>query len=235
MPVKRKLARTKVLSPEVNSKDFLISRTLAGALPGIDDALSNGHNLCYSSANDDHLTAVARGDGDIQRVGSKFKPLTLQLMGHIITVGGSYASQNTPMDRTIRLSIIRNRNPKGSQLVPNQIYSSNGPDDSTLRNKDYTAEYQVLWTRLYKMEPCIGSTWSGTLTHFGQKVQPVDAFIKLPEDMVTTWKDATNQDITNCLENSLHMIASVDVAGVIYTNITPFELSINARLRFLDM
>lgn len=229
MPVKRRLARTKVLSPEVNAKDFLITRTVAGT------PIANGHNDLYQDATNNHLTAIERGDGDVQRVGSKFKPISIQLMGHLSTTQGNPTL--APHDRTFRLSLVRNRNPKGAAFTVSQVYSSNGPDDSTLRQKDYTAEYQVLWTRLYHLKPSEGLAWDATNAYFqhGIKVAPIDAYIKLPDDCITTWKDAQAQDLSNCLENSLHLVGSCDVAGTLNSPNPPFELTLNVRIRFLDM
>ena len=251
---KQSLARARVLPPEVNHSDIAITGAtlVTGPVQPQITELATPANVL------DHITHINRGDADNQRVASKLKALTLEAELFFAVVSGTTWSGGesfpvtgaspTPLgfiDRLIDVWIVQNKNPRGVAPTAANIWEQGGAnlEQVLMRKHDQASEYRVL-KHLRVHVPCslIQRHVYDTSTSQIRAILPAWShrekfFLQLPDDLVTTYKDAQSGAIANTIEHNLHLFTTMDNAGTGTTDtpIPTIALSGNMRLRFLDM
>lgn len=245
------MARQRVLPPEINHLDTqLVSASIDSAAPTelIVQTLA-GVNL-------DHLTHIDRGDADDQRVGSKLKGLTLQARLQFITdlETGSQMHVMTPVttgpspltytggfnDRKVDIWIVRNKNPRGVAPSAGNIWEASGLliNECFLRKHDQASEFSILAHKQVKINMHNRHFYDSTNNKVvaSRAEEYCEMFLQLPDDMITTYRDAASGAIANCVENSLHIFATLSGGpSAVNTNNLPVSVSGKLRLRFLDI
>jgi hypothetical protein len=231
----------RVLPPEVNHIDTYLA---IGALSS-SGITQQQLQLIGGTTFRENFTHINRGDGDNERVASKLKPLTLQgrvMVGALpdALANGTFANV-APTDDFFDFWVVLNKNPRGVDPSAANIFETNTGwnEPVVLRKHDEASEYRVLYHKKLHMRTALHAKtrFDGTLYRVEQHhfFEFFEFFLQLPPDLICTYRDAVSGEISNQIENSIHLFLGRNYDAGTILGAQVFEIAANFRLRFLDM
>lgn len=229
---------------EINHKDMVFGSSVDTPIPS--SLTSTGISFptaVTGSAAMTHITEVKRGDSEEERVGGRFKCISLELKGnflqHEIDVARDTDSgeRNDPIDSHCHVALVEKKRTQGTQIVPSNVFDSTS---TPLRVHDQVDDYRIIWHKEIKFTAIKnGLIYDGTNWRAPQELRDFHMYTKLWQTIDFT--NVATGDIADCRGPSLHLFVWVEqAAGTIAGNtnagieVPKVTHSLRGRLRFID-
>lgn len=196
-------------------------------------AIANGYDWTGAEADPttvNCLNAVAQGDGVTQRDGNKYCITEIQIKG---TIQVNPQANQTTLDAPplVFLALVQDKQTNAAQLNSEDVYTN--PSSGSLagqanpfRNIQYSKRFKVLRSERIEFPP-LPVSYDGTNMEVGGLQRSFEWYIKLKKPIYVECK-GTSANVTDIVDNSLHMLAVVDQAS---TSTAPI-MTYNSRIRF---
>lgn len=225
------------LKIEINHKDMSWNFTAPQAV--LDSNALKTPTAVTGSAAMTHITEVLRGDSEEERVGGRYKCISLEIKGNITQDSGVVDLEDGTdvYDNHVHLVLVEKKNTQGTQIVPSNVFDN---ARNPLRVHDQVDDYKVVWHKEVKFSSVKNGQYAdATNINWPSEVRDFHMYTKLWQQV-----DFTNVQtgaITDCRTSSLHLFCWTEYADVsageppVVTDHWPQVIvSLRGRLRFID-
>lgn len=219
---------------EINHKDMVFTKDPVAQEDLSSAALITPVSVTGSAAMT-HITAVNRGDSEEERVGGRYKCISLEIKGNITQAAGSQTTADgDAYDNHVHIVLVEKKNTQGTQIVPSNVFDT---PNNPLRVHDQVDDYKVIWHKELKFHAVKDSSYlDGTETVWPNEVRDFHMYTKLWQQVDFT--NVATSAITECRTSSLHLFAWTEFAddGTAPNEKfwPPVNLNLRGRLRFID-
>lgn len=179
-----------------------------------------------------HITEVSRGDAEEQRVGGRYKCISLEIKGNLTQKKSTLtiASGDQIVDNHVHVALVEKKNTQGTQIVPSNVFDN---ILNPLRVHDQVDDYKVIWHKEIKFHAAANNMDNdGTNFYSPAEKRDFHMYTKLWQQV--DFANVATGAITDCRTSSLHLFCWKEAANSATEGYPVVALDLRGRLRFID-
>lgn len=175
------------------------------------------------------INAIAQGDGESNRDGRRYVITGVHVRGSVYRQNRNNQSEVGDAN-FVTVALVLDTQTNGTQLSSEDVFTvpAGGSPALSFNNLKYSQRFRVLWKKTMVV-PAGYPTWNGTADQLetgGTAVTfSIDKELHIDVNCL-----GTAADVSDIVDNSLHMIAFADTSG---SNNNGIEIIYNSRVRFV--